>query len=119
MNASPPAAAALQLYPLLIGLGLKAAEEAIEDARKIVWVTQFSGERRDAVAVLYARSAVADAVAGALEGRSLLEVEDILQELRFGLYVNAYGALEGSRFGAMMQAAIEADEHAAGGGKPS
>lgn len=75
-----------------------------------MWVAHFSGSPRSAVAELYARSAVAAALAADLDGQSLLVAEDILQELRLALYVNAYGLLEHTRFGALMQAAVEAGE---------
>lgn len=103
---SPGTETARQLYAHLVGLGLKEAEEAIEDARKIVWVAAFSGHPREAVSVLYARSRPADALSVDLHSRSLLEVEDILQELRFALYINSYGHQGETQFGAMMAAAM-------------
>lgn len=100
-------ATARVLYQQLIALDMKAAEDAIEDARKILWVSHFSGSPRSAVVELYARAPIAGTLASDLEGRSLLEIEAILQELRFALYVNAYGCLENTRFGAALKAHLE------------
>lgn len=102
--------AARTLYERLHHLDLQQAEEAIEDARKIVWVSQFSGSPASAAAALYARTPLAAVLAADLESRSLLEAEGILQELRIALYVNAYGLLEHTRFGALMRASVEAWE---------
>ncbi len=95
------------LYQHLVHLDLQKAEEAVEDARKIAWVQSFSGMDGSAAAALYARSPVADRIAAGLDGRSLQDVEAILHDLRFALYVNAYGVLEHTRFGALMKAMLE------------
>lgn len=103
------------LYARLLALDIKQAEEAIEDARKIMWVSTFSGASRSAASELYARTPIAAVLAADLEGRSLLEVEAILQELRFALYVNAYGAMPETRFGSLMSAAVDRADHEANG----
>lgn len=108
--ADKAAAVARKLYDHLLSLDLKRAEEAVEDARKITWACHFGGAPLAAVEDCYAPSPQATALAAGLAGHTLLEVEAILQELRFALYVNAYGALENTRFGALMRAALKADE---------
>lgn len=107
MTTASATTVARALHERLVSLDMKQAEEAIEDARKVIWVSAFSGASTSAAAQIYARSPVATAMAADLAGRTLLQIEEVLQELRFGLYMNAFGAIPGTRFGALVTEAIE------------
>ncbi|MFG1402339.1 hypothetical protein [Xanthobacter sediminis] len=80
--ADKAATVARTLFGLLLGLDLKQAEEAVEDARKIAWICHFSGNSWETLEACYARSPQASAVATGLIGHRLLDAEAILQELR-------------------------------------
>lgn len=99
---------ARRLYRHLTGVDLKTAEEAIEDARKVAWVADFSGAPTSACCELYARSTLARRLTAELSGLALMAIEAILQELRLNLYMNAFGADPRSRFGMLMREAVPA-----------
>lgn len=102
------------LYGHLLGVDLAEAEAIVEDARKIVWVTHFSGAPIQEVAELYSRSERALRLALPLVAYSLLEAEAVIGEMRFALYVNAFGRDPSSRFGSQFAAAAERAELDAG-----
>lgn len=97
---------ARSLYEMLIGLPLSEAEADLEDCRKILWVAAFSGVGLADVAAHHGRTAAAREMAERLGVLPLLTIEAVLQEARFGLYINAFGRDPGSRFGGFLAAHV-------------
>ncbi len=97
---------AVKIVEALRGRNLLEGEAMIEVARRILWMQHFTGSPAATVMgflnapsdARYAAAAIAEASAG-----SLLTAEELLLEVRFALYVSAYGHQSGTRFGDAMQ----------------
>ena len=88
----------------LIGHDIVAADAAVELARRILWMREFTGASSDDVGDALNASATARWIAGevAADTGKLLAAEELLLELRLCLYQSAYALAPGTRFGDLM-----------------
>lgn len=110
-------ASAHAMLAIFGGVDMKTAEEAVEDIRKVLWMAAFSGAGIEEVFAAFGRHPIAKTLAMEMSDLTLLTVEDILQEARFGFYVGAYSNDPNSRFGKLV--ASGAVERARYAGKPA
>lgn len=102
--------ASLRLHARLAGLGLSEADAVAADVRRVLWVKAFTGAPLAHVVEQHAHSSLAAEIAAELSDLSVVAVDVILDDLRFGLYVNAFGTEPSSRFGTLLAEAVDQAE---------
>ena len=95
------------IFPTFQGTRLADAEDVIENIRRLLWMHAFSGAPFDELYQHYGRFPLAKEIGERLSGFSLLTVEAVLQELRFGLYVPSFATVKGSRWNRLLASRAE------------
>lgn len=89
-------------------MSLMQADIALDDARRYIWLKQFSGASEDALRreLGDVREALAKGleIAGTLDGMPPMEAEEVILEARIYLWMTAFARVPSSMFAMQLQA---------------
>lgn len=92
------------------GLSLIVADQAMDDARRFLWLRQFAGTSKEALfgAMISDHLDVAKRIADRLDGIvTAMEAESVFLEVRCLLWMRTFAAVPGSLFARQFKAHIE------------
>jgi hypothetical protein len=88
----------ISIVGALAGLTLGEVDKALDDARRVLWLTGFSGAPLSDAVAAASPSPAAVAILPLLEGSTVHGVDALLTEVRFFTWMTAWSSVEGSAF---------------------
>lgn len=88
----------LAIAGLLAGLSIMDGDNALDEARRTLWLMGFAGVAREVAEHETAPCEIARAIIGLLDGQSVHAVETLLTEARYLIWMTSWAHIEGSAF---------------------